>query len=151
MEKNNKRGVTLLETVIAMALFVIISVASYMTCDFALKTQKNSEIKNFFTQEVENIAMCYYKSDNEVETFENALLFSFNKENAENYFEYTLTTDEFEAETITHITFFYNSSLSLLAKENKENAKYKIVFDFDSSKITAISTKKNNIVFERQV
>ena len=146
MEKNKKRGVTLLETVIAMALAVIISVAAYMTCDFALKTQHNSEIKIFFTQEVENVAMCYYKSDNDLDKLEDALVFSLNIEGSDNYLEYTSSTDEFENEIITDITFFYNSKLSLLKKENKNDAKYKIVFDLTSSKITAINTK-NNIVF----
>ena len=89
MEKNKKRGVTLLETVIAMALAVIISVAAYMTCDFALKTQHNSEIKIFFTQEVENVAMCYYKSDNDLDKLEDALVFSLNIEGSDNYLEYT--------------------------------------------------------------
>ena len=74
MEKTKERGVTLLETVIAMALAVIMSVAAYMTCDFAIKTQKNIEIKNFFTQEIENVSMCYYKSDNDVSKFENIIL-----------------------------------------------------------------------------
>ena len=151
MEKHKKRGVTLLETVIAMALVVIISVAAYMTCDFALKTQKNSEIKNFFTQELENISMCYYNANNDVSIFEDTLSFSYNVEDIKNYVEYNTITNELEDETIKGITFFYDSNLLFLEKLNKNNAKYKIVFDFDDLKLTAISIKTNNIVFERQV
>ena len=151
MEKTKQKGVTLIETVVAMALVVIISVAAYTTCNFALKSQYNLDVKNFFMQETENISMCYYKSDKVVDNFENALSFVYGANNISDNIEYISSIDENNTEKITKIKFFYNNDLSLLTKENKSNAKYEIIFDFSQSKITSYNISKNKIVFERQV
>lgn len=68
MEKKRQRGVTLLETVIALALIVIVTGTVFVTCNVTLRSQAQSKIKNFFIGETENVVMCYYSDD-----FESAL------------------------------------------------------------------------------
>lgn len=157
MEKNNKKGVTLLETVIAMALVVIISFATYSTCNFAIKHKQSSNIKNFFVQETENIAMCYYKTNSNNSTafddFENALIFTFEINNADEFFEYNTSTSADGDIIINRLTIYYSSSLKYLKLTNKNDAKYKVVFIFDTSGniIKSINLSNDKTIFEKEV
>lgn len=151
MEKSKKQGVTLVETVVAMALIVIISVATYLTCNFALKHQNNTEIKNFFVQETENVAMSYYKSNNDMQKFDEILAFAFDIEDSSNYFEYENELDENDVSHLKSLTIYYDSDFSVLNLSNKTTAKYFIVFDFENQNISAKHYSKNQVIFQREV
>ena len=57
---NKKRGVTLVEVVVAMAIAVIVSGIAFTTCNFALSISNKNKIKNFFVNEASNYINCYY-------------------------------------------------------------------------------------------
>ena len=55
-----KRGVTLTETVVAMAIAVIVSLMAYTTCSFAISQNAKSKLKSFFINQTQNYVNCYY-------------------------------------------------------------------------------------------
>ena len=64
MENINNKGVTLVETVVAIAVIVILSVAGYTICNFAILNQQKTNRDNFFINETSNILICYYSEGN---------------------------------------------------------------------------------------
>ena len=147
MEKNNKRGVTLVETVVAMVLVTIISVAIYMTCNFSIRKQNDNVIKNFFINETENIAMCYYHTDDTL-NFENAFVFLSEKDNPKDYIEYSLDDND----NLTAITIYYTSDMKYLEKSLKdESSRFKIVIDFGESYKISSYTVNDKLIYSREV
>jgi len=55
-----KRGFSLAETIVAMAVAVIISLFCYATCSFAISQYAISKTKSFFISQTQNFVNCYY-------------------------------------------------------------------------------------------
>ena len=122
MEKTKQKGVTLVETVVAMAIFIIVSAAIFLTCNYSIKTQAQNEVKHFFVVETENVAMCYYSKD-----FDNALTFLMGE-----------NSDKIEKnnETKTY-SIFYSKELKVTSNDK---AKYKLSICFENTEEIFISS-----------
>lgn len=130
MGKKKQRAVTLVETVVAMALIVIVSASVFITCSYSIKNQNNNRIKHFFINETENVAMCYY-SDN----FNDALLFLVSNDDSLIYRD-----NENECYNL-----YYDNNLSYT---NEDNATYKITIDLESElSITCVSLESGNNIY----
>lgn len=115
MEKIKQKGVTIVETVVAMALFIIVAVSVFLTCDYSIKIQAQNEIKHFFITESENVSMCYYS-----ENFDEALEFLIGE-----------NVNFVEKDTENNIyTIYYSKELNY---SNTEQAKYKLIINFAES------------------
>lgn len=127
MEKIKQKGITLVETIVSMALFIIVSASVFLTCNYSIKVQAQNEIKHFFVVETENIAMCYYS-----DSFDDALAFLM----AEN-------VNFVEKDTQNNIyTIYYSKELTYA---ESENATYKLIFEFsDESSPVVICEHINN-------
>lgn len=115
MEKTKQKGVTLVETIVAMAIFIIVSAAVFLTCDYSIKVQAQNEVKHFFVVETENVAMCYYSKN-----FDEALTFLMG-ENSE------LIEKNNESKTYT---IYYTKDLTV---SKSDDAKYKLVFGYENA------------------
>ena len=61
----NKKGITLAETIVAMAVLIVISLAIFSVSNYALMQTKKGEINNFFTVESQNYINCYLLGEEE--------------------------------------------------------------------------------------
>ncbi len=57
---NKKSGVTLVETIVAMALVVIISAMAFSICSLSLNSSNKTKLKNFFTVQTQNYVQAYF-------------------------------------------------------------------------------------------
>ena len=55
-----KKGFSLSEVTVAMALVVIISVIAFSTCNFSIYQSQKSMIQSFFIGQTQNFVNCYY-------------------------------------------------------------------------------------------
>lgn len=55
-----KKGFSLTEVVVAMAVAVIISMLCYATCNFVIMQSAKSSTKSFFVSQTQNYVTCYY-------------------------------------------------------------------------------------------
>lgn len=62
-----KKGITLAETVVAMAIAVIVSMMAYTTCNFAISQNAKNKVKSFFINQAQNYVNCYYLGATEYE------------------------------------------------------------------------------------
>lgn len=160
--KSKKRGITLVETIVAMALVVIISASVYVTCNYTLKAQNENSVKTFFATETENLAVCYYNSNQKkntsaenYENFKNAFEFSSGLSNVENdYFDFAYVSGTLSQ--IESITIYYSKDFVYLAKDSKDDSSFKIVFTFKENQngnylISSYSTSSGNLIFSREV
>lgn len=155
-KKSKKKGVTLVEVVIAMALAVIVSASVYLTCSFTLKSQNQNMIQNFFSNEIENVAMCYYHSNDTDDTtnyadFIKSLVFLTGLENAES--DYISIS---EGVVVSYITLYYTADLDYLEKSKKEESAFKLVFSFVENEngnynISCYSISTGNLICSREV
>lgn len=58
--KKKNSGISLAETIVAMALITIMSLIAFSTCSLSLTINNNSKVKNFFMVEANNYIDCYY-------------------------------------------------------------------------------------------
>lgn len=160
--KSKQRGITLVETIVAMALVVIISVSVYVTCNFTLKAQNDNSVKTFFATETENLAMCYYNSNSKTNTsaknyenFRNAFEFSSGLRNVENdYFDFVYASGTLSQ--VETITIYYSKDFEYLGKDSKDDSMFKIVFTFKENEngnflISSFSTSTGNLILSREV
>ena len=160
IRKSKESGVTLVETIIAMALVMIISVSVYFTCNYTLKIQNENTVKAFFANETENLAVCYYhsnsKSNTPAENYEKlrtAFEFSSGLSNVENgYFDF----DYVSGAQVKSITIYYAKDFSYLEKEKKDECAYIIVFSFTQNEngnyyISTYSNASGKLISEREV
>lgn len=159
-KKSKEKGITLVETIIAMALVMIISASVYFTCNYTLKIQNENTVKAFFANETENLAVCYYhsnsKSNTPAENYEKlktAFEFSSGLSNVENgYFDF----DYVSGVQVKSITIYYAKDFSYLEKEKKDESAYKIVFSFTQNEngnyyISSYSNASGKLISEREV
>ena len=156
MEKTKERGVTLVETIVAMSLVVIISLAIYTTLNYSVTAHSKEKCNNFFAGEIENVAMCYYNSNDNYENinatkFEQLFKFTYGIEPDDSYIEFDINSDV-EPNIVRSLTIFYSSDYKMLKVSEKENASYKIVFSFnDQTKITAKHIIDDSAFLQREV
>lgn len=62
-EKNRRRGFTVVETVVSMALVGILSVAALATVQTSLRTLQKSDVQRDVLRESENVITCYQSAD----------------------------------------------------------------------------------------
>ena len=98
--KNHKKGISLVEVVVAMAVVTIISVSAYSVCNYSLLQQRKIARDTFFVNEANNIVNCLGVGSDE---FVDAIKLLTNKDVAYNedfelfydsHFEYVDTFDE---------------------------------------------------------
>lgn len=160
--KSKQKGITLVETIVAMALVVIISVSIYVTCNYTLKAQNDNSVKTFFATETENLAMCYYNSNLKTKTsaenydnFKSAFEFSSGLKNAENdYFDFAYISGT--VSQVETITIYYSKDFEYLVKDSKDDSVFKIVFTFKENEngnflISSFSTSTGNLILSREV
>lgn len=156
MEKTKERGVTLVETIIAMALVVVISLAIYTTLNYSVTSHSKDKCKIFFAGEIENVAMCYYNSNDNYTNinatkFEQLFKFTYEIETEESYIEFD-TDDAVEPNVVRSLTIFYSSGFNILKVSEKENASYKIVFSLqDETKIVAKNVYDDSAFLQKEV
>ena len=90
--KRKKRGFTVVETVVSMALVAILSVAALATVQTSLNALQKNDVRRDVLRESENVITCY-QSDN----FSSALKLLYGLEGFD------------EADPITLITLYFNS------------------------------------------
>lgn len=100
MVKGKEKGVTIVETVVAMAILSIVSSIVFLSCSLILRTQAQNRQTQFFVNETENVMMCYYSDD-----FEAALVYL------------TGSTFELDAESDS-CTIYYGSHYEYCGWEN---------------------------------
>lgn len=124
MVKRKEKGVTLIETIIAMALVSIVSSIVVLTCNFSSRAKQNNKLTQFFINETESVLVCYYSND-----FYGSLSFLTDK---------IITNDE----TTKSYTLYYSSDL---AYTEEENAKFSLTINYeDELNVKVISTNLSN-------
>ena len=68
LNKNNKlnrfkKGVSLTEVVVSMAIIIIISVLTFIICTSAINQKSNNFTKYFFVTQTNNIIKCYNQGE----------------------------------------------------------------------------------------
>ena len=130
MKRKCKKGLTLVEVVVAMALVVIISLAGFSVINFSIKSGGRSQVKNFFMSEVQNYATAILSGS---ENYSNSmnLLTGAGYSYGENGVVY------------------YSSNLTIT---NEENAKYHININFDNTPYSInCYDNQNNLIFRAEV
>ena len=127
MEKT--KGVTIVETVVAMALIAIISATVFATYTFSIKNQSKYRLKQFFANETENVLMCYYSNN-----FSNAI---------------SLLTNEpvLKNEDLTYFNLYYDDELNYT---DKSNAIFDLKIDYSekySPNVTVTNIFSNEVVY----
>ncbi len=67
-----KKGLTLVETIIAMAVLIIVSFISLSVSNYAISQTNKAEIKMFFQNEAQNYVNCYLLGQDK---YDNAIMF----------------------------------------------------------------------------
>ena len=130
MKRKCKKGLTLVEVVVAMALVVIISLAGFSVINFSIKSGGRSQVKNFFMSEVQNYATAILSGS---ENYSNSmnLLTGASYSYGENGVVY------------------YSGNLTIT---NEENAKYHININFDNTPYSiSCFDSQNNLIFRAEV
>ena len=129
MENFNNKGVTLVETIVAIAVIVIISIVGYSVCSFAVMQQQKIIRKNFFINESNNILTCYYSPSN---NFEDDMVFL------------TGSTIDFSEDFVLYYTKNYEYV------ESPENSTYYLSFTYGAS-IQVFKSNNNVLIYEVEV
>ena len=123
--KNKKKGVTLAETIVAMALVVIISTMAFSICNLSLSSSNKSKIKNFFITQTQNYVQAYFLGGEDYESAMELL---------------TGTQCEFN----TNTTIYYSNDLTI---SNEENSSYYIELNFDNTFLVECYTSNDNLIY----
>lgn len=130
MRKKCKKGLTLVEVVVAMSLVVIISLAGFSVINFSIKSGYKSQINNFFMVEVQNYITAIMAGS---ENYSNSM--SLLTGNAYNYGE--------------NAVIYYSSKLDIT---DEENAKYNISINFENSPFSvSCYDAQNNLICRLEV
>ena len=131
--RSKKEGVTLIETLVAIAVVVIVSAAAASVAIYSSNAIRNAAVKRFFQNEIDTIAGLYL-------TYENAEF-----SNAMNDFCGVLqTTDD------GNYYYYYTGSFEMEATE--ENHAYKLQLTFNYPELVLISTYSDGgAIYSREV
>ena len=126
-----KKGFSLAEVIVAMAIAVIVSLLCYSTCNFAIMQMSNSKTKSFFASQTQNFVNCYYLGST----------------------EYADAINFLTGQTVTYgvnATIYYAKDFSI---SNQENSEYYIDLNFESESfvVKCVSNSSQKIIFEVEV
>lgn len=127
--KNKKKGVTLVETIIAMALVVIISTMAFSICNLSLSYGNNSKLKNFFITQTQNYVKAYYLGGND---YKNAMELL------------TGTQYEFGVDT----TIYYDGDLNISTESEHT---YSVELTFGTGFSVQCYTLSNSLIYSYEV
>ena len=124
---NKKRGISLAEVIVAMALVVIISVIALSTINWSLNTGSKELLKNFFNIESQNYVSAYYSG---ASNYQDAMTLLTNG-------TYTYGEDA---------TVYYSQDLTIT---EEQNAKYYVNLDFEIDSFSVkCYTSQNSLICE---
>ena len=125
-----KKGITLVEVVVAMALVVIISIAGFSVVNFSIRAGNKSKIQNFFMVELQNYVTAIMSG---AEGYSSSM-FLLTNENY-NYGE--------------NGAVYYSNDLTVTYEDN---AKYCINISFDTTPYSiACYDIQNNLIYSVEV
>ena len=129
-KRNSKKGLTLVEVVVAMALVVIMSLAGFSVVNFTISASSKNHLLHFFMTETQNYISAYVSgSDNYADAMH--LLTGNN---------YVYGTDS---------TIYYSSDLQIT---DEQNAKYHVDIDFDTSNMhISCYNSQSSLIYEAEV
>ena len=130
MENINNKGVTLVETIVAIAVIVIISVVGYSVCSFSVMQQQKLLRKNFFINETHNILACYYSPEND---FEDNMIFLTGNSDI-----------DYSSDFVLYYTKNYDYAL------NMDNSTYYLTFTYNDS-IKVYKSNNNTLIYDVEV
>ena len=127
----NKKGITLAETIVAMAVLIVISLAIFSVSNYALMQTKKGEINNFFTVESQNYINCYLLGEEE---YADAVMFYSN-----------VTTNYNESCSI-----YYSNEFAL---DISSDSLYRIDLSFESNKflVECYNNIENKLIYSVEV
>ena len=114
--RKKEKGITLVETIIAIGVIVIVSLATVSIAVYSSTILSNTRVKEFFARETNTLADFYLTYDTE-EKFATAVR------------AYTGRTEE-EFTGYTNSTFYYDGAFRISAEENKS---FYLVLDFETN------------------
>ena len=130
--RSKKEGITLVETIIAIAIVVIVSVAAASVAVYSSNAVRNASVKRFFRNEIDSISTLYLAYDND--DFSNAM----------NDF-----CGVYQSSAAGETFYYYNASFEQVTSENHE---YKLSLNFGLSDLTLTSTYKDgSAIYSRRV
>ena len=121
-----EKGLTVLETVIALSEIVIVSIAAVSIAISTSNSFNSINVKRFFQREIDNISEIYltYDESNFIKGFKD------------------LTGKDIEGNRDATFTFYLNDSFNYVNSD--EQYSYKLVLDFDSSSLEVKATKADD-------
>ena len=127
----SKRGVTVVEIVVAMAIAVIVSVFAYSTCSFAIAQSQRIKTKNFFISQSQNFVNCYFLGS---EKYSDGIKFLTDCD--VNYGE--------------DATIYYSNDYKITTQD-KSQYYINLIFDVDSFSVECHSNSSSNLIFDVRV
>ena len=126
-----KKGFSLAEVIVAMAIAVIVSLLCYSTCNFAIMQMSNSKTKSFFASQTQNFVNCYFLGSA----------------------EYADAINFLTGQAVTYgedATIYYAKDFSI---SNQQNSEYHIDLNFESESfvVKCVSNSSQKIIFEVEV
>ena len=112
--RKKEKGITLVETIIAIGVIVIVSLATVSIAVYSSTILSNTRVKEFFARETNTLADFYLTYDTE-EKFTKAVKAYTGREEFTGY---------------TNSTFYYDGAFRISAEENKS---FYLVLDFETN------------------
>ena len=128
---NKKRGVTVVELVVAMAIAVIVSIFAYSTCSFAIGQGQKMKTKNFFISQAQNFVNCYFLGS---EQYSDGIKFLTDCD--VNYGE--------------NATIYYSNDYEITT-EDKSQYYVNLIFETGNFSVECHSNSSSNLIFEVRV
>lgn len=131
--RSKKEGVTLIETLVAIAIVVIVSAAAASVAVYSSNAIKNATVRRFFQNEVDTIAGIYL-------TYEGA--------------EFSRAMNDFcgVLQDSADGTYFYYYTVGFTREATEETHAYKLQLTLNASKLTLASTYKDgSAIYNREV
>lgn len=128
--RNLKKGLSLAEVVVAMALVVLISLEGFSVVNFSLNAGNKLSVESFFVEETKNYITAYYSGEY---NYANALNLLTNQ-------THTFGTDA---------TIFYSNNFQVTSEDN---SKYYIKLTFNESNfMVECFNNQNNLIYKAEV
>ena len=127
----SKRGVTVVEIVVAMAIAVIVSVFAYSTCSFAIAQSQRIKTKNFFISQSQNFVNCYFLG-------------------SEKYSEGIKFLTDCDVNYGEDATIYYSNDYKITTQD-KSQYYINLIFDVDSFSVECHSNSSSNLIFDVRV
>ena len=127
----SKKGLTLVETIIAMAVLVVITLMTFSVGNYVVAQTNKSELKLFFVNESQNYINCYLLGQDE---YSNAISFYANKEALYN----------------EDCVIYYSNDLDICDEENSTYS-IKLTFEVEKFVVECFVNNNDNAVYTAEV